>query len=202
MGGERSVWFRAAMLQLGTFAVQTELADCRLTASERATAKSRPSSIAILGDCLWRHGASARRKRIGKSRGTRRYTVCLTEPLQRSRMPSSSTSTFSKPEEFEAALRRQTDVDLLVTEPRDFRSRITQVGLHLLHLAVAHETAPRIAFVTMRPDTVLVWWPLGRPGSQIWAGVPSLAGEVMTLGPGDRAQDRKSVVRERVLVAV
>ena len=190
MGGERSVWFRAAMLQLGTFAVQTELADCRLTASERATAKSRPSSIAILGDCLWRHGASARRKRIGKSRGTRRYTVCLTEPLQRSRMPSSSTSTFSKPEEFEAALRRQTDVDLLVTEPRDFRSRITQVGLHLLHLAVAHETAPRIAFVTMRPDTVLVWWPIGRPGSQIWAGVPSLAGEVMTLGPGDRAHAR------------
>jgi AraC-like DNA-binding protein len=105
-------------------------------------------------------------------------------------MPSSSTSTFSEPEEFEAALRRQTDVDLLVTEQRDFRSRITQVGLHLLHLAVAHETAPRIAFVSMRPDTVLVWWPIGRPGSQIWAGTPSLAGEVMTLGPGDRAHAR------------
>ena len=77
-----------------------------------------------------------------------------------------------------------------MTEQRDFRSRITQVSLPLLHLAVAHETAPRIAFVSMRPETVLVWWPIGRPGSQIWAGAPSLAGEVMTLGPGDRAHAR------------
>ena len=105
-------------------------------------------------------------------------------------MPSSSTSTFSEPEEFEAALRRQTDIDLLVTEQKDFRGRITQVDLHLLHLAVAYETAPRIAFVAMRPDIVLVWWPIGRPGSQIWSGAPSLAGEVMTLGPGDRAHAR------------
>ena len=105
-------------------------------------------------------------------------------------MPSCSTSTFSEPEEFEAALRRQTDVDLLVTEQTDFRGRITQVGLHLLHLAVADETAPRIAFVAMRPDIVLVWWAIGRPGSQIWCGAPALAGEVMTLGPGDRAHAR------------
>jgi AraC-like DNA-binding protein len=105
-------------------------------------------------------------------------------------MSSSSTSTFSEPEEFEAALRRQTDVDLLVTERTDFRGQITQVCLHLLHLAVADETAPRIAFVSMRPDTVLVWWAIGRPGSQIWCGTPSLVDEVMTLGPGDRAHAR------------
>ena len=105
-------------------------------------------------------------------------------------MPSSSTSTFSEPEEFEAALRRQADIDLLVTDQKDFRGRITQVGMHLLHLAVADETAPRIAFVAMRPDIVLMWWAIGRPGSQIWSGAPSSAGEVMTLGPGDRAHAR------------
>jgi AraC-like DNA-binding protein len=105
-------------------------------------------------------------------------------------MSSSSTSTFNEPEEFEAALRMQTDVNLLVTEQRDFRGRITQARLHLLHLAVADETAPRIAFVSMRPDTVLVWWAIGQPGSHIWCGTPSLADEVMTLGPGDRAHAR------------
>ncbi len=105
-------------------------------------------------------------------------------------MPSCSTSTFSEPEEFEAALRRQTNVDLLVTEQSHFRGRITQVDLHLLHLAVAHETAPRIAFVSMRPDIVLVLWPIGRPASQIWSGAPSLAGELVILGPGDRAHAR------------
>ena len=102
-------------------------------------------------------------------------------------MPSFSTSTFSEPDEFEAALRRQTDVDLLVTERGDFRGRITQVGLHLLHMAVADETVPRVAFVSMRPDIVLMWWAIGRPGSQIWCGAPALADEVMMLGPGDRA---------------
>src|ERR1700722_18943624 len=105
-------------------------------------------------------------------------------------MPSSSTSTFSEPEEFEAALRRQADIDLLVTDQKDFRGRITQVGMHLLHLGVACETAPRIAFVAMRPDIVLMWWAIGRPGSQIWSGAPSLAGEGMTLGPADRAHAR------------
>ena len=109
---------------------------------------------------------------------------------ERSRMPSSSTSTFSEPDEFEAALRRQTDVDLLVTEQEHFRSRLTQVGLRRLHLTVADETAPRIAFVSMRPDLVMVWWAIGRPGSQIWCGTPSLAGELMRLGPGDRAHAR------------
>jgi AraC-like DNA-binding protein len=120
------------------------------------------------------------------------YSLGLIWPnqQQRSRMPNCSTSTFSEPEEFEAALRRQTNVDLLVTEQTDFRGRITQVGLHLLHLAVADETAPRIAFVAMRPDIVLVWWAIGRPGSQIWCGAPSSAGEVMTLGPGHRAHAR------------
>ncbi len=105
-------------------------------------------------------------------------------------MPSSSTSTFSEPDEFEAALRRQTGVDLLVTDQGRFRGRLTQVALHQLHLVAADETVPRIAFITMRSDLTLAWWALERHGSQIWCGTPSLADEIVTLGPGARAHAR------------
>jgi AraC-like DNA-binding protein len=105
-------------------------------------------------------------------------------------MPSSSTSIFSEPDEFEAALRRQMDVDLLVTEQGQFRARLTQVALRRIHLAVGHEVVSRIAFVTMRPNLVLVWWAIGCHGSQIWCGTPSVAGEIIALGPGGRAHAR------------
>jgi hypothetical protein len=105
-------------------------------------------------------------------------------------MPSSSTSTFSEPEEFEAALRRLTDVNLLVTGQGRFRGRLTQVALHRIHLVAADETVSRVAHISMRPNLTLVWWALARHGSQIWCGTPCLAGEFMTLGPGARAYAR------------
>ena len=103
-------------------------------------------------------------------------------------MPSSSTSTFGELDEFEAALRTQTDVDLLVTEQGRFRGRLTQVALHQVHLVAADETVPRIAFISIRPDLTLAWWALGRHGSQIWCGTPSLADEIVTFGPGARVK--------------
>jgi AraC-like DNA-binding protein len=105
-------------------------------------------------------------------------------------MPSSSTSTFSELDEFEAALRRQTDVDLLVTEQGRFRGRLTQVALHQVHLVAADETVPRIAFISIRPNFTLAWWALEPHGSQIWCGTPSLADEIVTLGPGARVHAR------------
>ena len=48
-----------------------------------------------------------------------RYRLDANEQSKRSRMPGSSTSVFSEPDEFEAALRRKADVDLLVTAGRD-----------------------------------------------------------------------------------
>ncbi len=131
------------------------------------------------------------RNRIGGPRGEAdRMSPFAAELPQRSPMPGSSTSIFSEPDEFEAALRRQMDVDLLVTSRERFRGRLTQVALHRLHLTVCDEVISRIAFISMRPDLILVWWPIERHESQIWCGMPSLAGEIMTLGPGGRAHVR------------
>jgi AraC-like DNA-binding protein len=105
-------------------------------------------------------------------------------------MPSSSTSVFSEPDEFEAALRTQMDIDLLVTGRGRFRSCLTRVALHRLRLEASDEMVSRIAFMSMRPDLVLVWWVIGQHGSQFWCGAPISAGEIMTLGPGGRAHAR------------
>jgi AraC-like DNA-binding protein len=105
-------------------------------------------------------------------------------------MPSSSTSTFSEPDDFEAALCRQADVDLLVTGQGRFRARLTQVALHRLNLVAANETGSRIAFISTRPNLALVCWALERHRSQIWCGTPSSADEVVTLGPGARLHMR------------
>ena len=105
-------------------------------------------------------------------------------------MPSSSTTTFSEPVEFEAALCKHADVDLLVTEQGRFHARLTHVALNRVHLAVAYETVSRIAFVSIRRDLVLVWWAIGGHGPQIWCGMPTLAGEIVTLSLGGRAHAR------------
>ncbi len=105
-------------------------------------------------------------------------------------MPSSSTSIFSEPDEFVAALRVQTSVDLLVTGQGRFCARLTQVRLHRLHLAVGDETVSRIAFMAIRPDLTLVWWMIGQHSSLIWCGTPAVADELMILHPGNRAHAR------------
>jgi AraC-like DNA-binding protein len=105
-------------------------------------------------------------------------------------MPSSTLSTFCDPDEFESALLDQVDVDLLVTGQGKFRCRLTQVALNRLYLAVGDEEISRIAFLSMRPNLVLVWWTIDRHSSQIWCGVPTPASQIMTLGPGDRAHAR------------
>lgn len=105
-------------------------------------------------------------------------------------MPSSSTTVFSEPDEFEAALRTQMDIDLLVTGHAPFRSRLTRVALHRLYLDAGDEMVSRIAFMSARPDLVLVWWVTGPHGSLFWCGAPTSGGEIMALGPGGRAHAR------------
>jgi AraC-like DNA-binding protein len=112
------------------------------------------------------------------------------ESSDRSRMPSSSTSIFSDPDDFEATLRRWMDVDLTITGEGQYRSRLTQIALRHLYLAAGHESVSRIAFMSMRLDLVLLCWPTGDHASQIWHGSATLPGEIVTLNPGESVHAR------------
>jgi hypothetical protein len=108
----------------------------------------------------------------------------------RRKMPGSLTSVFGELEDFEAALREDGVLGMLITGPGRFRVRLTQITLHCLRLLAAEEHLPRIAFVAVPADAVLVLLPIGSRSSPLWGGIGVRAGEIMTLGPGLRVHAR------------
>jgi AraC-like DNA-binding protein len=107
-------------------------------------------------------------------------------------MPGSVVSLFSEAEELQAALREDGVRNLLVTGRGQFRARLTQVTLHHLRISTGDEHLPRIAFVAVPEDTLLVSLPVGERPAPIWAGVEMRVGEVITLGPGQRVHARSN----------
>jgi len=105
-------------------------------------------------------------------------------------MPGSVTSVFSEAQDFEAALRAEGGAGLLVTGRGAFRARLTQITLDRLRLASAEEEAARIAFFTVPASTVLIWWLIGGSAAPQWGGIEQRAGDMLTLGPGQRVHSR------------
>src|SRR5215471_16663085 len=99
-------------------------------------------------------------------------------------------SVFSDPKDFQATLSKDGVLSLLVTGSGRFRARLTQIGLNLIGLAAGEEELSRVAFVAVPADTVLVSFPLGDRPAPIWGGVQLRAGEIITLGPGQRIHAR------------
>jgi AraC-like DNA-binding protein len=108
----------------------------------------------------------------------------------RRKMPASLTSVFGELEDFEAALREDGVLGMLITGRGQFRARLTQITLHRLRLLAAEEHLPRIAFVAVPADAVLIVLPIGGGSSPIWGGIAMRAGEIITLGPDQRLHAR------------
>lgn len=105
-------------------------------------------------------------------------------------MPGSVTSVFSDAEDFEAALREEGCLGLLVTGHGAFRARLTQVALHRLRLSAAAEYLPRIALVAAPADMILVVLPYGDGPPPIWGGISMRTSDIMALGAGQRLLTR------------
>jgi AraC-like DNA-binding protein len=105
-------------------------------------------------------------------------------------MPGSRASVFGEAEDFQAALSADGVAEVLFTGRGQFQARATQVGLERLRLAAVEEAQSRIAFITVPPGVVLVAFPIDGGPSPIWGGVESRAGEIITLGPGQRGHAR------------
>jgi len=105
-------------------------------------------------------------------------------------MTGSVTSAFSEPEDFEAALRADRYVTLLITGSGQFRARLTQVALHALRLSATEEQLSRIAFLTVPADTVLLMFPMDGAPLPACGGVMTRSDEIMTLSPGEQVHTR------------
>lgn len=78
----------------------------------------------------------------------------------------------------------------LAYSPWRFRARLTQVALHRIRLSAAEEYLPRIAFVAVPHDMILVSLANRSGPSPIWEGSEMRAGDMIILGPGQRVHTR------------
>jgi hypothetical protein len=99
-------------------------------------------------------------RKLGRAIWTRRFV----------QMRGSVISLFSEPDEFQAALREDGVLNLLVTGSGQFRARLTQVRLHHLRLSAGDEYLSRIAFAAVPQDVLFVTLPLGDRPAPIWCG--------------------------------
>jgi hypothetical protein len=105
-------------------------------------------------------------------------------------MPGSVRSVFGEAGDFAMALREEGCLGLLVTGTGEFRARLTQLTLHHLRLSATEERLARTLLVKVPADTILVALPRGKGPAPIWGGVRLGAGEIMTLGAGERLHMR------------
>jgi AraC-like DNA-binding protein len=112
-------------------------------------------------------------------------------PVKRE-MPGSVVSLFSEAEEFEVALHEEGCTGLLVTGRGVFRSRLSRVALHCLHLLAAEEQLARIAVIMVPVGTVLVTFAIGGAQSPVWAGIEIGTDHIITVGPGTKLHVRTS----------
>jgi hypothetical protein len=105
-------------------------------------------------------------------------------------MPASVTSVFSEPDDFQAALREEGVLSVLITGHGKFRARLTQVTLHRWRLWTSEEHLSRIGFVAVPANAILVLLPISSRVASICGGIGMRAGDIMMLGSGQRVHTR------------
>ena len=105
-------------------------------------------------------------------------------------MSGSNTWVFSEPEDFEAALRLEGCLGLLITGRGQFRARLTQIALQSFRLSAGDEQLGRIAFIAVPADLVLISFPIGNGTLPVYGGIRMRVGEIMTLSPGEQLHAR------------
>jgi len=105
-------------------------------------------------------------------------------------MPESVTAAFSEPEDFEAALRSEGFRSLLVTTRDRFRARFTRVSLNAISLSAAEERLPRIGFVAVPTNILLLSFAIGTGPAPICGGIGLHSGELFTASPCEQFHAR------------
>src|SRR4051794_25657591 len=97
-------------------------------------------------------------------------------------MPSTTIASFSRPEEYESALRASFDVNLLVTRAGVFRADLTRITLGQITVIAGRESLPRIGFVSVPAGYILIALPVLRQAGPIWQGIELTQDRLISLG--------------------
>src|SRR5579862_7729359 len=105
-------------------------------------------------------------------------------------MPGSVTSVFSEPEDFEASLREDGCLSLLIAGRGEFRARLVQLTLHRLRLSAVEERPARLAFITVPAGMLLILFAIRGGTAPVYGGLEARAGEIVAVGSGQRTHAR------------
>jgi AraC-like DNA-binding protein len=103
-------------------------------------------------------------------------------------MGGSGSALFADADAFQAHLPVTTQ--LLVTRAGGFRARLTWMELTDLHLLLARETVPRIAYVSLPADQAFVIFPTHPPSALICNGVQLRPGDIIFHGLAEHFHQR------------
>jgi AraC-like DNA-binding protein len=104
-------------------------------------------------------------------------------------MPRGGSRAFVDPDDYEANI-RHVEVDLVLTSAGMFKARLTWVDLHQVHLLRSDEELPRIAYVSLAPESVIVAFPIRPDPLPVWAGITMQPSEIVLYSAGARFHQR------------
>jgi AraC-like DNA-binding protein len=105
-------------------------------------------------------------------------------------MRCSISATFSEADALQAAMRAIGVLSLVTTQKGRFRARFSQATPDRLRLIVVEESLPRIAFVRVPLDRILVAFTSEKLSRQFWNGMEVDAEHLIVLGAGASAHAR------------
>jgi hypothetical protein len=120
-----------------------------------------------------------------------RNRIAVTTPLRHSRlMRRSILATFSEADALQAAMRAAGFLCLATTQKRLFRARFSRVTPDRLRLIAMDESLPRIAFVRVPLDRILVAFTPETLSCQLWNGMRTHAEQLIVPDSGASAHAR------------
>jgi AraC-like DNA-binding protein len=105
-------------------------------------------------------------------------------------MQGSTISAFGEPNEYQAALQRESGFALVVTGRGKFQAQLTRMVLPRVHMLAGDEHLSRIAYITPRPHWVRVLLPVRSGSVLFWDGIACNAEEIVTHSDGQRLHER------------
>jgi AraC-like DNA-binding protein len=105
-------------------------------------------------------------------------------------MPGSTTVVLCEPDDYQAALRTDGDVELVVVGRGVFRAQMTQIALPRVRLVAGLEDLARIAFISVPARRVRISLPIRSGAALFRDGNPSSTDEIVIHGPGQRIHER------------
>jgi hypothetical protein len=85
-------------------------------------------------------------------------------------MPGCGTRTFAQPEHYEAAL-RQGLTEIIITPCGKFQARLTWVELHNMQLLRCEEEFPRIGYLSIDRQLIVVALSISSSPFPVWGGI-------------------------------